>query len=236
MKRGFCVSSLKKRKEFYGKEFSISKIKNWFRKNRLGLPQLCALDAGTESKIIVDKKLKNKMLYFPFSELKTKILRYLPEDVYYDRNVYANPKKVLEELKFSNWKKQELAFDIDVDNVKCKCKNKSGICKKCLRATYEWSLKLIEKLKTLGFKKFGLIYSGRGFHVHVFDKKAFELNRRCRRRLNKKLSKFPIDVWVSAGNIRLIRMPYTLHGLVSRKVLPVNIKSRFNFKTIIGKF
>lgn len=238
MKKSFAFrkSSLKERKEFYEKEFSISKINNWFRKNKLRLPQLCALDAGTESKIIVDKKLKNQMLYFPFSELKEKILQYLPEDIYYDRNVYKNPEKALEELKFDDWKKQELAFDIDMDNIKCKCKNKSKVCERCLEIAYKSSINLKEKLKEFGFKNFEIIYSGRGFHVHVLDKSAFGLNAKYRRELNKKLSKFPIDAWVSAGNIRLIRMPYTLHGLVSRIVLPISIKSKLNFTKTIPKF
>jgi DNA primase catalytic subunit len=32
---------------------------------------------------------------------------------------------------------------------------------------------------------------------------------------------FGIDEWVTAGEMRLIRLPYSLHGLVSRIVLPL---------------
>jgi DNA primase catalytic subunit len=32
---------------------------------------------------------------------------------------------------------------------------------------------------------------------------------------------FGIDEWVTAGEMRLIRLPYSLHGLVSRIVVPV---------------
>ncbi|HLC00033.1 MAG TPA: DNA primase, partial [Candidatus Bathyarchaeia archaeon] len=32
---------------------------------------------------------------------------------------------------------------------------------------------------------------------------------------------FAIDEWVTVGEMRLIRLPYSLHGLVSRRVLPL---------------
>ncbi len=31
----------------------------------------------------------------------------------------------------------------------------------------------------------------------------------------------PIDVWVTTGGSRLIRLPHSLHGMVSRIVLPL---------------
>ena len=56
----FRHSTLSERKEFYEKEFSVSKIKKWFKSNNLPLPQLCALDPGSETKIILDKKIIKK--------------------------------------------------------------------------------------------------------------------------------------------------------------------------------
>src|SRR3989338_6437417 len=111
----FRKSTLNERKEFYEKEFSIAKVKAWFKKNNMPLPQLCAVDAGSESGIILDKKNKDKMLYFKFSELKGKIKKYLPEDIYYDRNRYKSPDKILKTLDFNNLKNrvsEELVFDI----------------------------------------------------------------------------------------------------------------------------
>jgi DNA primase catalytic subunit len=32
---------------------------------------------------------------------------------------------------------------------------------------------------------------------------------------------FAIDEWVTAGEMRLIRLPFSLHGMVSRVVLPL---------------
>ncbi len=235
-KEEFRVSTLAEREQFYAKEFSVSKVKSWFRKNNLPLPQLCAVDAGSESGIILDKKQKNKMLYFKFSELNEKIKKYVPEDIYYDRNRYKNPDKILKTLDFNNLNNrvgEELVFDIDVDNFKQK--NKKGkINNENLKKLYKIALKMRKELLNIGFKKIGIIYSGRGFHVHVFDKKASLLNVKQRDQLNKKLKNYPIDPWVSRGYIRLIRMPYSLHGLVSKIVTPVNNRN-FEIKRTIPR-
>ena len=166
----FRTSTLAEREEFYEKEFSLEKAKKWFRKNKMPFPQLCAIDAGSDTKIILDKKNKDKMLYFKFKDLKKYIKKYIPEDIYYDRNHYKNPDKILNTLNFKNNIFQELAFDVDVDNIGKKV-NKTN-----LKKTYNWALKIKKILKSeFNFKKIQIVYSGRGFHVHVFDKKAYFL-------------------------------------------------------------
>ncbi len=138
----FRVSMLEERKEFYEKEFSVEKVKKWFLKNKIKIPQICALDPGTETKIIIDKKLKNQMLYFPFSELKEQTLKYLPEDVYYLRNLYSSPEKTLTNLSFKNYSEQELDFDLDFDNFSCK-----KVDEDCLKKMFEVTIKLKKELK-----------------------------------------------------------------------------------------
>ena len=54
--------------------------------------------------------------------------------------------------------------------------------------------------------------------------------------MNKKFRDYPIDPWVSRGFIRLIRMPYSLNGLVSRVVKPVQIKRGFNREASYPRF
>jgi len=224
----FRATTLEERKEFYKKEFSVEKIKNWFKKNKMPLPQLCAIDAGSETGFLINKKYKNIMLYFEFTELKKKIEKYIPEDIYYDRNVYAEPKKVLENLNFKNYLKQELVFDVDSNNIKC---NHQGlVCEKCLKKAYDFAIKM-KKILEKQFKKVIIVYSGRGFHLHVLDEKAYCLDNAERKKLSKKLSDFPIDPWVSGGNISLIRMPFSLHGEVSRIVTPIENDS-WNKSTI----
>jgi DNA primase catalytic subunit len=228
----FRPATLEERKKFYEKEFSVEKVKMWLKENSLPIPQLCAIDAGTDTKIILKKEWKNSLFYFPFDKLKEKIKKYWPEDIYYDRNIYINPKKVLINLKFEPYTRQQLVFDIDLDNMGKKENQK--INSKNINRAYRIAKKMIAILKKEGFRKMQILYSGRGFHIHIFDKGGFDLTNSERERLNKKLKKFPIDPWVSAGHIRLIRMPYSLHGMVSRKVIP--IKTKFNEEEIIPSF
>src|SRR3989344_7405010 len=221
IKDGFRASTLKEREEFYKKEFSVEKIKKWFAENKIKIPQICALDAGSETDIIASKKLKDKMLYFPFGELKKQVLRYLPEDVYYDRNRYENKNKILRNFNFEERKSQELAFDVDSDNFGCDVSIGEKEYKKCLEKTLKRAINLKNELEKKGFRKIKIIYSGRGFHVHVFDERGFYLTNEERKKLGKEFLKFGIDEWVSDGGIHLIRMPYSLNGLVSRIVTPL---------------
>jgi DNA primase catalytic subunit len=75
-------------------------------------------------------------------------------------------------------------------------------------------------------KQFSLVrvvYSGRGFHLHVLDRVAYQLSTQQRQELVQKVKKagFHVDAWVTSGEMRLIRLPYSLNGLVSRIVLPL---------------
>jgi len=229
----FRPATLKEREEFYQKEFSVSKVKAWFKQNGLELPQLCAIDAGTDTKITKDKSWLGSLFYFPFSELEKQIKKYNPEDLYYDRNIYKNPGRILKTLKFNEWLTQELAFDIDTDNIKCN-HNKENVCNSCLERTYKYALSMKKELNNLGFKKVDIIYSGKGFHVSVLDKKAAALTIPERDKYNHLFKNYPIDPWVSRGYIHLLRMPYSLHGVISRKVTP--IKKNFNPEKTIPKF
>lgn len=242
----FKVSNLKDRELFYKNEFNIKKVASFFKKK----PQLFAIDCGTETKIIKDKSKYKKIINLKpdinYKELKERLIYYLPEDVYYDRNVYKNPNKC---LKFKNcflcknFLGQELAFDIDPENITCKkCGRKKfpKFCIHSLRIALEDSLNLYKELKK-EFKKVKIVYSGRGYHIHVFDKRAYKLSIRERGNLNNKYIRYHIDPWVSYGKIRLIRLPYSLNSLVSRIVIPLKLKEIKKFnplsnKKIIPKF
>src|SRR3990170_5307515 len=73
------------------------------------------------------------------------------------------------------------------------------------------------------FSQLRIVYSGRGFHVHIFDEKAYGLKEKERLEIARAVKKkgFAIDEWVTAGEMRLIRLPFSLHGLVSRIALPL---------------
>ena len=61
----FKTATLAERESFYEKEFSIKKIKRWFNNKK---PQLCAIDAGTDTNIIKNKSWNNTLFYFYFDE------------------------------------------------------------------------------------------------------------------------------------------------------------------------
>jgi len=237
----FRPSTLAEREIFYREEFNLNKAKDWFRKNKIDYPQLFAVDMGSETGIIKDKKKKNQIINMWPEHLQDKLVNYLPEDVYYDRNSYKNAELMLKTLDFKNaWKSknligQELAFDIDPENIKCKCKKRfPKFCEECMPKAVKSAIALAELLKER-FEKVGLVYSGRGMHVHVFDKEAFGLSIKEREELNKKAKKFYIDPWVSRGYIRLMRLPYSLNALVSRIVIPLTMKEAKKFNPLTAK-
>lgn len=238
----FKVSSLKEREEFYKKEFNLNKVKSWLKMLPY-YPQFFVIDLGSETKIIKDKSKIKKLIFFKpnlnLKGLKKKLIKYLPEDVYYDRNIYKNPYKCLKNFNFQNAFNsknligQQLAFDVDPENIICpSCGKKKfpKFCKTCIKLSLEYGLKLYRELKK-EFKNVKLVYSGRGCHVHILDKKAYKLSLKERNKLNKKFLKYKIDPWVSYGKIRLIRLPYSLNALNSRIVTPIKIKEIGNFNS-----
>ncbi|MBI2449059.1 hypothetical protein HYV49_02060 [Candidatus Pacearchaeota archaeon] len=236
----FRPATLQERKEFYEKEFDIKKVESWL--NQLPFkPCFFAIDCGTDSGIIKDKSKKGKLIYFKpnlsLKELRKKLIFYLPEDVYYDRDIYKDANLCIKNFDFkkahlsTNYLGQELVFDIDPENIKCKeCAKKSAhdFCEACskiaIQNTYNFYLELKKQ-----FSDVKVVFSGRGAHVHVLDKNAYYLTLKQRNSLNKKYKKFAIDPWVSHGRIHLIRLPYTLNSLSSRIVTPLDLKDISKF-------
>lgn len=231
----FRPSTLQERETYYRDEFSVEKLAAWFREHDVEFPQLYAVDMGTETKIIKDQAKLGKIIYIRADNLGEKLVHYLPEDTYYDRNRYKDPDLALRKLNFRqifddpNFLGQELAFDIDPENISCFCKaTHPGFCRKCMRESVVQGIKLAEKLGET-FTRLGLVHSGRGIHIHIFDKQAYNLSMEEREKLNKELKEFPIDPWVSRGRIHLIRVPYSLNGLVSRIVMPLSLDEATDF-------
>jgi len=224
---GMRYATLEERQEFYTAEFNLTKVAAWFaeRLNRVKFAVIMGKHTGiylrkyredAATTIIIDE-------YRDLSDVKTQILEFLPESAYYDRTVYdANDRKT----------GQELAFDLDPENIICpvhgsladKMKRHQGLsfCALELEMLKEQALSLYEYLEK-EFSQLGIVFSGRGFHIHVFDPEAYALSVAERRALARKVKAkgFGIDEWVTVGEMRLIRLPYSLHGLVSRIVLPI---------------
>lgn len=220
-------ATLKERSEFYSHEFNPQKVAEWFPK---GLDRLkFAVIMGKHTKIFQEKYREDAATTIIIDEYKTikdvqeQILEFLPEAAYYDRNVYdENGEKV----------GQELAFDLDPENVTCpihgtledKMKRSQGLgfCELELGMVKEKAIGLYDFLEKR-FSSIKVVYSGRGFHLHVLDDVAYKLTPEERVSLAKevKQKEFHIDEWVTSGEYRLIRLPYSLNGLVSRIVLPL---------------
>lgn len=220
-------STLEERRRFYTQEFDTSRVSDWFGK-RLAQVKFAAIigrhtrifpeeySEDSETTIIIDE-------YKDLKDFRGQLVEFLPESVYYDRNVYNEKNRRMG---------QELAFDLDPENVECpvhgglaeKMEKRQGLsfCKIEFDIVREQAVSLYENLAS-DFNHLGIVYSGRGFHIHVLDQEAYALSMKDRlqiARLTKKKG-FAIDEWVTAGEMRLIRLPFSLHGLVSRIAIPL---------------
>jgi DNA primase catalytic subunit len=224
---GMRYATLDERAQFYTHEFSIQKAAQWFQRG-LGNTKFAVI-IGRHTKIYPEKYKQDASTTIIIDEYKTledvrqQVIEFLPEAVYYDRSIYdENDNKI----------SQELAFDLDPENITCpihgsladKMKRQQGLsfCGLELDMVKKEAEGLYDFLKTL-FCDVRVVYSGRGFHLHVLDPEAYMLKPEQRLEIAQLVKKagFHIDEWVTSGEMRLIRLPYSLNGLVSRIVLPL---------------
>jgi DNA primase catalytic subunit len=225
--QGMRLTTLDERKEFYSKEFDVEALQSWL-KFRSGTTKFAVIIGGhtdiyppmyredKKTTIIIDE-------YATLQDVQSQISEFLPEAAYYDRNVYNKEGKVVG---------QELAFDIDPENLICpihgtladKLARHQGLsfCSLELKMAKQQTAGLYDFLKKK-FSKLRIVYSGRGFHIHVLDPEVFSLSKDRRTALaaQVKAKGFEIDAWVTEGEMRFIRLPYSLNGLVSRIVVPL---------------
>lgn len=236
-------STLEERKQFYS-DFDMKIIKSWEKRELV-----YAVIIGRHSDIYLEKYEEDKNIpliidkYKSLEQVKQKILKFLPEGVYYDRNHYKDVSlchnyNLRKAWNWDNFLGQELAFDLDPENVNCplhgslqKRMNKGwglSFCEKAFELIIENTINLYEKL-TEDYSKIKIVFSGRGFHIHVFDKEIIKLSRGEREKIAVKYSKYGVDKWVTSGEMRLIRLPYTLNGTASRIVKPLSKKELEEF-------
>jgi len=239
--QGMRYSTLPERKQFYTAEFSLLKVQQWLEQHR-GKVKFAAV-IGRHTKIYLEKYREDAGTtiiidqYKRLKEVRDYLIDFLPEAAYYDRNVYDRADRKTG---------QELAFDLDPENITCpihgtladKMRRHQGLsfCKLELELVKEQAVSLYEHLEQR-FSRMKIVYSGRGFHIHVFDPEAYALSTKQRRQLAREVKEkgFQIDEWVTAGDMRLIRLPYSLHGLVSRIVIPVEKSELDRFDPVHDK-
>ena len=235
-------ASLAQRRAFYSRFMDYAAASHWMAKP--SGDRAYALILGRHSGIYPRRfrHLKNVPLVVDDVEdvagLRPYLLKYLPEGVYYDRNVYSSLDRArragLDYIHVGRSRfflGQELAFDLDPENVDCpihgnvvdKMRRHQGLsfCDWEFNEVRRQAADLHDRLARR-WSRLEIVYSGRGFHVHVFDDEAFRLSRKARIQIARAEAKrFAIDEWVTSGEMRLIRLPFSLHGMVSRIVVPV---------------
>ena len=85
-------STLEERKQFYTQEFNLQKVADWFE-GGLGNTKFAVI-IGRHTKIYPEKYKEDASTtiilddYKNLEDMRQQILEFLPEAVYYDRNVY----------------------------------------------------------------------------------------------------------------------------------------------------
>ena len=248
-------SSLRERTRFYREEFNLDLVEDWTGVH----PSIVfALILGRYSRIFPREyaRIANNTLviddYKDFEDLRDYILQYIPESAYYDRNFYRDGRVCATCMKgdskcwdCENFLGQELAFDMDAENVECPLHgdldermerdDPLSFCEYDLIKLREKAVELCDELGA-EFKKIRVTYSGRGFHLHVFDKRADSMSRKERGELADAVGeRYPIDEWVTEGESHLIRLPFSLNALVSRIVLPLEKEELEQFDPVTDR-
>lgn len=202
MPKGMRPSTLEERKQFYEEQFDLEKVRSWFsswrgrvvfaviigRHTRIYPPEY---EEDVSTTIIIEN-------YRNLVDVRNWILEFLPESVYYDRNIYD------EEGRISG---QELVFDIDPENFTCpvhgsledKMRMHRGLsfCELEFDMARKETIRLYETLSET-FTRLRIVYSGRGFHIHIFDEDPFGWNYEKRNAFAKDMKSkgFMFDEWV----------------------------------------
>ena len=236
------ASGLEERRRFYRDEFDVRSLGTWI--GRRQRTTKFAMIPGRISGIFNPRHAEDKDnvvlidVWRSAYDIRRFALEYLPEGVYYDRNRYIDVRKCREcgDRKRScpecyNFDGQQLAFDLDPENVDCPYHGHIGekmdtgrthsFCMYEFKSVRRQSIGLkTEMMKE--YDRVDVVFSGRGFHVVVDDEEGYALTNKERRQLASRMGKrFDIDEWVTAGSSRLMRLPYSLNALVSRKCMRI---------------
>lgn len=237
---GMRYSSLGERESFYREEFNLKKVGAWLQKRGDMEGLVFAVIIGRHTKLFPPEYREDASTtiivdeYETLEDVRNTILNFSPESIYYDRNIYNQKHEIVG---------QELAFDLDPENIECPIHGTLedkmargqglGFCELELKMAKEETAKLYEELLRT-FSELSIVYSGRGFHIHVFDEDSLRWSYKKRKQFANMIRNrgFLIDRWVTSGSMRLIRLPYSLHGMVSRVVTPLTVRELESFDSL----
>ncbi len=247
-------SSVQERTAFYRDEFSLDLVRRWF--HGWEHPIVFAAVIGRHTRIypkMYRKEWRKTIVideYEDLREVQDDLLDFRPESAYYDRNLYSSWEQARAETDrvrgLGHEFGQQLAFDIDPENFDCpihgsleeKMSRHQGLsfCGLELQLAKEETMELVELLART-FSNMRIVYSGRGFHIHVLDEDTFYWTRRKRLKLVRSLTGggYSMDEWVAAGGMRLIRLPHSLNGLVSRIATPLKPNELDRFDPLVDE-
>jgi len=237
---GLRISNLAERSSYYEHEFDIRGLDRWIgdRARHMKL----AMILGRHSGLVTEAHAANKNDVIIIDEwssardVRDYCLEYLPEGLYYDRNRYLDIRDCVRCgrskrpcIKCYNYDGQQLAFDLDPENVDCPYHGHIGdkigrgeglsFCMFEFKKVRREAIELLAELRTT-FKDVRVVYSGRGFHVVVRDEAGYALTAGQRKAIAREFAvRYDIDEWVTEGGSRLMRLPYSLNALVSRKCM-----------------
>jgi len=232
---GMRASTLDERKRFYSR-FDLRKARKW-----IGRDVVYAVIIGRHTGLAPPRFAADKNVpliiddYRSLRDVMGYVMQYLPEGVYYDRNHYhdfslCHTRNLRDSWHWKNFAGQELAFDVDPENVVCpihgtlKERMRRGMglsfCAEAFSIARAKAAELCDLLSE-NYSDVRPVFSGRGFHMHVFDKDTVPLTQSERKSIARRYSAFAIDEWVTEGSSRLIRLPYSLNGTASRIATPL---------------
>src|SRR2546425_2685163 len=254
-------ASLADRRSFYRRSMDLRAAARWMDSPKA--ERVYALILGRHSGIYPRRfrHLKNVPLIVDDArdvrDLRPYLVKYLPEGVYYDRNVYTSLDAARKaRLDYSRaWRSpffagQELAFDLDPENLDCpihgdieeKMRRHQGLsfCDWEFEEVRRQAVALYDELSAR-LTRLQAAYSGPGIPVHVFDDEAFRLSRKERSRIATRFARrYAIDEWGPSREMPPIPLPYSLHGMVSRVVVPLPrgdvAKFRYNDPRAVPRF
>src|SRR2546430_10886184 len=121
------VSTLDERRQFYSREFSLMKVREWFRGWKS--PIVFAAVIGRHTRIAPMKYLRERSRtlvideYGSPSAIRNYLIDFKPESAYYDRNVYNDWEQARssgnDTAQLGPSFGQGVPFDIDPENFTC---------------------------------------------------------------------------------------------------------------------
>lgn len=184
------------RKDYYSKEWSPRNLPDYI------LHSLSLREFGFDHNGEGPSDRYNQ--FMTSDELSNYLRRKAPYAVYGSVALYEKPSQR------GKWLKSELAFDIDAKDLpfkSCECTGES-VCELCLNDARRVAAEFAEVLgNDLGLKNIHFVYSGRGFHVRVFDDSVMEMGQTARSQIVEYVTggMVPPDFTMALGYSRIFR-------------------------------